>query len=335
LVVEESFETERLTLGGMTREDIPVLVEELNQPTVGRYLASPYPYTQQDGEEWVKNVVDSRKNGTEAIFGLRLKGESKLIGSVTLRQSGVLGFWIARDCRGKGFMPEAVGFLVDLARERFKQAEAEGRPELQQICGSAFPDVLEWDGLFQNVGSAQVARKVGFRFAETQEFTGRADVPGGVAKYLPFSNKRNVARLELGKERADAGANAKWPAFVTYAAEYATQIEDYYDSGLKAFDPDPVELLSKVKLTDFGRSVLLETAKIPYGETRTYSDIAAAVGRPEAVRSVGSALAGNPFPILIPCHRVLPKGGTREDPGNYYLGTDAKRNMLKIEQKLL
>jgi methylated-DNA-[protein]-cysteine S-methyltransferase len=55
--------------------------------------------------------------------------------------------------------------------------------------------------------------------------------------------------------------------------------------------------------------VLQATAAIPYGETRTYGQVAAAVGKPRAARAVGRALATNPMPIVIPCHRVVSADG--------------------------
>lgn len=83
-------------------------------------------------------------------------------------------------------------------------------------------------------------------------------------------------------------------------------------------------------LTAFERDVLSVTGTIPCGETRTYSWVAAAVGRPQAVRAVGNALARNPVPVLIPCHRVTRSDGTL---GNYAFGPEAKRALLDAEAR--
>ena len=65
--------------------------------------------------------------------------------------------------------------------------------------------------------------------------------------------------------------------------------------------------------TPFQIEVLLETSHIPRGETKTYSEIACAIGRPKATRAVGSALRRNPFPgKRVPCHRVIHKSGRIE-----------------------
>ena len=69
---------------------------------------------------------------------------------------------------------------------------------------------------------------------------------------------------------------------------------------------------------------------IPYGETRTYRDIAVAVGRPKAVRAVGNANGRNPLPIVIPCHRVIGSDGSLTGFGG---GIEIKRYLLDLEQQ--
>jgi O-6-methylguanine DNA methyltransferase len=82
-------------------------------------------------------------------------------------------------------------------------------------------------------------------------------------------------------------------------------------------------------VTEFERAVLLKAREIPRGEVRTYGWIAAQLGRPLAVRAVGSALRKNPVPILIPCHRVVRSDG---HIGNYALGgRDSKTLILAAE----
>jgi O-6-methylguanine DNA methyltransferase len=81
-------------------------------------------------------------------------------------------------------------------------------------------------------------------------------------------------------------------------------------------------------LSDFERSVLLKTLEIPRGEVRPYAWIAQEIGYPKAVRAVGSVLAKNPIPLLIPCHRVVRSDG---HIGNYGFGNEAKRAMLSAE----
>jgi AraC family transcriptional regulator of adaptative response/methylated-DNA-[protein]-cysteine methyltransferase len=81
--------------------------------------------------------------------------------------------------------------------------------------------------------------------------------------------------------------------------------------------------------TPFQRRVWEQLQSIPYGETRSYADIAAAVGSPNAVRAVGSANGRNRIAIVIPCHRVINKGGAL---GGYGGGLDRKQYLLDLER---
>lgn len=80
--------------------------------------------------------------------------------------------------------------------------------------------------------------------------------------------------------------------------------------------------------SDFERAVLEKTLEIPRGEVRPYGWLAREIGRPKAVRAVGTALGGNPVPLLVPCHRVVRADGAI---GEYALGGAAKRELLRGE----
>jgi AraC family transcriptional regulator of adaptative response/methylated-DNA-[protein]-cysteine methyltransferase len=80
--------------------------------------------------------------------------------------------------------------------------------------------------------------------------------------------------------------------------------------------------------TAFQEKVWQELRKIPPGETRSYADIAAAVGDPKATRAVGTANGSNPVAVLVPCHRVIRSDGTL---GGYAGGLDRKRKLLEAE----
>lgn len=103
------------------------------------------------------------------------------------------------------------------------------------------------------------------------------------------------------------------------------QLDEYFEGRRRAFD---VRL--DWRLTQgFRRDVLRATAQIPYGGTASYLEVATRAGRPAAVRAAGSALATNPLPILVPCHRVLRTGGAL---GAYRGGIEAKARLLGLEQ---
>jgi methylated-DNA-[protein]-cysteine S-methyltransferase len=106
--------------------------------------------------------------------------------------------------------------------------------------------------------------------------------------------------------------------------ELARQLELYFEGRLRDFELPLDWSLSR----GFVRRVLTETAAIPFGETRSYAEVAAAAGSPRAFRAAGSALGANPIPIVVPCHRVLRSGGAL---GGYGGGLAVKRRLLEIE----
>jgi methylated-DNA-[protein]-cysteine S-methyltransferase len=78
----------------------------------------------------------------------------------------------------------------------------------------------------------------------------------------------------------------------------------------------------------FTRGVLAATARVPYGETASYGEVAAEAGSPRAARAAGNALSSNPIPIVVPCHRIIHAGG---GIGGYTGGLERKRFLLRVE----
>ena len=108
-------------------------------------------------------------------------------------------------------------------------------------------------------------------------------------------------------------------------------ISDWAEGALTAIEhpAQTPELPIDVRGTAFQEAVWKELRRIPLGETRSYADIAAAVGQPQAVRAVGTANGSNPVAVLVPCHRVIRSDGTL---GGYAGGLDRKRKLLSAEQ---
>ncbi len=101
------------------------------------------------------------------------------------------------------------------------------------------------------------------------------------------------------------------------------QITAYLSGDLRAFTV-PLDLRG----TPFQRQVWEQVARIPYGSTASYAEVASHIGRPNAVRAVGAANRANPVPILIPCHRVI---GSNGDLYGYGGGTVLKAALLRLE----
>jgi AraC family transcriptional regulator, regulatory protein of adaptative response / methylated-DNA-[protein]-cysteine methyltransferase len=93
-------------------------------------------------------------------------------------------------------------------------------------------------------------------------------------------------------------------------------------------DGTPADVPVRLRGTPFQRDVWDALMRIPHGSTTTYSQLAAAIGRPRAARAVGSAVGANPVAVWIPCHRVVRRDG---GIGGYAYGTDIKAALLKAE----
>ncbi|MCK4388954.1 MAG: MGMT family protein [Desulfobacterales bacterium] len=137
---------------------------------------------------------------------------------------------------------------------------------------------------------------------------------------LPHLDKRT---LKKRIQRTDQAKLGHTPAVVNLCKD----IQAYFEGGsIKA----RWEFLDLGGLTPLQRSVLEAVASVPHGEVRSYGQIAKQIGHAGASRFVGTTLARNPFPILIPCHRIVRADGS---PGGFYGGTDLKMRMLLLEKR--
>jgi methylated-DNA-[protein]-cysteine S-methyltransferase len=110
--------------------------------------------------------------------------------------------------------------------------------------------------------------------------------------------------------------------------EVRRQLDEYFAGRRHEFE---LPLDWSLTRQGFGRRVLESTARIPYGEARSYREVATEAGSPRAVRAAGNALGANPIPIVVPCHRVLRTGGAL---GGYGGGPERKRHLLELEGAL-
>jgi AraC family transcriptional regulator, regulatory protein of adaptative response / methylated-DNA-[protein]-cysteine methyltransferase len=156
-------------------------------------------------------------------------------------------------------------------------------------------------------------------------------VPCSLGRLLVATTEHGICRVSLGSDSAvlERALRAEFPAAELHSdggplARAATQILKYLDGRLEHLD-----LPLDVRATAFQRQVWEALRKIPYGATRSYSEIARAVGRPRATRAVARACATNPAALVIPCHRVVRADG---DLGGYRWGLERKRALLAAER---
>lgn len=131
---------------------------------------------------------------------------------------------------------------------------------------------------------------------------------------------QGLSRAFLRREGAEPSTRSGETPLTLWAA---AELEEYFAGGRKAF---AVPLSPHG--TPFQLAVWQALRDIPYGQTRTYGEIAAAVGRPRAARAVGMANHDNPLLIFIPCHRVVGKNGGLT---GFACGLEVKRRLLELE----
>lgn len=131
---------------------------------------------------------------------------------------------------------------------------------------------------------------------------------------------RKVDFLE-GSQVQDSSENINVPSPLYTDAK--NQIQEYLSGQRSSFDL----ALNFESGTEFQQSVWKEMLKIPYGEVRTYGEIAKLLGKPGASRAIGGACNKNPIPLIIPCHRIVSSTGL----GGFAYGLTMKNEILNIE----
>ena len=149
------------------------------------------------------------------------------------------------------------------------------------------------------------------------------DSPIGPLLLAGLEGKLTTIRFPLNGE-PEAPAPGWEPASAPFD-DTREQLDGYFTGRRQRF-----ELPLAPTGTTFQRRVLEALQTIPYGETRSYKEVATTIGKPRAVRAVGAANARNPIPIIIPCHRVIGSDGSLTGFGG---GLEAKRALLALESK--
>ncbi len=137
---------------------------------------------------------------------------------------------------------------------------------------------------------------------------------------LPGQQSIRPSPRDLRKEKQHAFAFDDAPRLMQL---YIRELEEYFSGKRRDFT-----FHLDLRGTDFQLACWRALQAIPYGETRTYADIARAVGKPAAFRAVGMANNRNPIAIVVPCHRVIASNGTLCGYGG---GLDVKRKLLELE----
>jgi methylated-DNA-[protein]-cysteine S-methyltransferase len=140
-----------------------------------------------------------------------------------------------------------------------------------------------------------------------------------IGELLLVSDGRALTRLEMGPRALPRDGTRDAEAL----SDAEQQLESYFAGERTEFD-----LPLAPRGSAFQLGVWQALLRIPYGETASYGEIAAAVGRPDAVRAVGSTTGRNPIAVIVPCHRVIGADGTLVGYGG---GLPRKRQLLELE----
>ena len=224
--------------------------------------------------------------------------------------------------RHTGLSPAA--YARALREERARQALSEGGRVTDAIYDAGFSGPSRfYDNMEGRMGMTASAWVNGGKGVTIHW----AVVPTSLGDMLVAATDKGVCRLSFAEGRE--ALEERFPAadLVEGGAEFAAllkQIVAAVEAPTDGFDHIPID----VKGTAFQEAVWRELRKIPAGETRSYADIAAAVGKPNAVRAAGSANGANNVAVLIPCHRVVRSDGSL---GGYAYGLPIKKELLKRE----
>jgi O-6-methylguanine DNA methyltransferase len=175
-------------------------------------------------------------------------------------------------------------------------------------------DMLLTEYFRPGVAPADLARRVLSQAREEDTLLQRLE-----RQLVIQAGPRGVELIRTGRpERPSTAEARRW-------AEQAREEIVEYLTGKRTFFTVPVDLSG---VPEFQRRVLGTAAAIPFGQGRPYAWIARRIGHPRAVRAVGTALARNPVPLIVPCHRVWRSDGGL---GGHLFGLEVKRRLLALE----
>ena len=148
-----------------------------------------------------------------------------------------------------------------------------------------------------------------------------------VGKIEIIEENEKLIELNIYNEEKNEQKNKIIEKDTRLLLEVEKQLKEYFKGKRIKF-----EISLNPKGTEFMKKVWKELLNIPYGETRTYKEIAEKIGNSKASRAVGMANNKNPIPIIIPCHRVI---GSNNKLVGYALGLDMKQYLLDLERKVV
>lgn len=154
-----------------------------------------------------------------------------------------------------------------------------------------------------------------------------AYLPSPLGSLLVSCDEAGLRQLTFDNHRHPLPVQPDWVEDAGKFSRVKQQLDEYFAGQRQQFD-----LPLSLRGTDFQQQVWQALTHLPHGKTTTYAELAKQIGRPDAVRAVGTAVGRNPVSIIVPCHRVLATSGAL---AGYAGGLDRKSALLRLEGVLL
>jgi AraC family transcriptional regulator of adaptative response/methylated-DNA-[protein]-cysteine methyltransferase len=212
---------------------------------------------------------------------------------------------------------------VGVLKQRLRRGDTVSRAQFEAGFGSS-------SRLYERADAALGMTPAAYRRGGAGVKIGYVITPTSLGPLLVAGTERGLCAVRFGASQAalarslqeefpHAGLERDEPRVSLWAASLKAQTDGLKPSALLPLD---------VQATAFQLRVWSELRRIPFGRTRTYSDVARSIGRPTAARAVARACASNPAALAIPCHRVVRGDGA---PGGYRWGVERKKELLERE----
>lgn len=254
---------------------------------------------------------------------------SNVSSSLTLadleRKFGVRGYTIQRWFKDiMGITPRK--YMEEMRIHKLKSSLRNGEPMPQAVYSTGYRS-QSWlyEDSLSKLGMVPSAYRKGGEGETIYFLTGRC-VLGAL---IVAETEQGICAVSMG-DSEEALEQALRKEFYRADLQKSERARERLNSLLLYFEGQRLNLPVALQGTDFQQRVWAAISSIPYGETRTYNEIAEIIGKPRAYRAVANACGANHVPLVIPCHRVVRKDGSL---GGYALGLERKKYLLEMEKR--
>ncbi len=272
-----------------------------------------------------KNTLEKARLVEQVCHHIRANISSSLTLEDLENKFGVRGYTIQRWFKEiMGISPRK--YMEELRIHKLKSNLRKGEPMPEAVYNTGYKS-QSWlyDDSRSKLGMVPGAYRNGGEGETIYFLTGQC-ILGAI---IVAETEQGICAVSIGDSEEDLEQALK-REFKRADIQKSERIRNRLNTLLQYFEGQELRLPVALRGTDFQRRVWAAIASIPYGETRSYNEIAELIGKPHAYRAVANACGANPVPLIIPCHRVVRKDGSL---GGYALGVDRKKYLLDMEKR--